>query len=166
MPGSYQDPWATDMGAGQPPSGFGMGPMPFGMYPGGQQPGMMGGDALSPIRNLDLSDRQRAKLDAIGDELSEMKGALMGEVAKHNEKLRALGDEQRRLMQAIADLQRQITQAESRARSRAEKLLTDQQRQQAQQPWSTQPMRPPPMPSGAGQRDYRGGGTSGGFGGG
>ncbi len=151
--------------------------MPFGMMPGGQQPGMagpgamgvpgmMGGDALSPIRNLNLTDRQRAKLDAIGDELSEMKGALMGQVAAHNEKLRALSDEQRRLMQAISDLQHQITQAESRARSRAEKLLTDQQRQQVQQTWTPQQRPGPMMRSGPGQRGSRGGGTSGGFGGG
>ncbi len=127
---------------------------------------MMGGDALSPIRNLKLSDRQRAKLDAIGDELGERKGDLLGEVAKHNEKLRAMGDEQRRLLQAIADLQRQIAQAESRARLRAEALLTEEQRRQVQQPWSAQQMRPPIRPSGPSQRGSRGGGASGGFGGG
>ena len=154
-----------------------MGPRPFGMFPGGQQPGMggppamgfpgmMGGDALSPIRNLDLSDRQRARLDVIGNELGDKKGDLLGEVAKHNEKLRAIGDEHRRLLQAIADLQRQIAQAESRARARAEELLTEEQRRQVQQPWASQQMRPPMRPSGPSQRGSRGGGASGGFGGG
>ncbi len=129
-------------------------------------PGMMGGDSLSPIRNLQLSKRQREKLDAISEDLSERKGALLGQIATHNEKLRALGDEQRRLTQAISDLQRQVMQADTRARGRAEEMLSSKQRQQLQQAWRPQQMPSPRMAPGRGQRGSRSGGSSFGMGGG
>jgi len=180
----FQDPWAPGTGAGQAPGGFGMGPgtmpggrsmapgfgsPPVGMTPFGQQPGMMGRsgptttpDVLGPFRRLDLSKRQRKRLDAIAEDLEKETKGISDEMAKHREELSALSQAQMQHHQAIAELHRKMMETSQEAASRAQRLLTDQQRGQMQ----PQQGRRPIMRHGPASRSNRRGGTSGGMGGG
>jgi hypothetical protein len=186
--GGWQDPWASGTRPGRAPGGFGAGPgfgaPPMGMTGFGQQPGMMGApgmgwpgmgggyDVLSPVRAMNLTKEQREQLNAISDGLNDKKTELTAEMTKGKEKLQSLADEQRAQWQALSELQRQMMEADQTARSQAEALLNDQQRQQLQQGqmpgrmMSPGMMMPPAMTApGRGAGGYRGGGSSMGMGG-
>ena len=95
-------------------------------------PGMMGGpgaSTLDAIANLDLSDEQRGKIDAIMADLDKRQQEVGDKLTKTSEKLRKLQEEQMQLSRAMADLSGHMMQASIDAANRAEELLTDEQRQ-------------------------------------
>ncbi len=140
------------MGRGQGPAGYGMGPgtgnmaqrMPEGRWrpgmPGGPMggsgtmggPGVMSGSGtamLDGIARLDLSDEQRATLNAIRADLNRRQQELMKRIAAAGDKLHKLYQEQMRARRTISDLNGHVMQANMDAANRAEELLTDEQRE-------------------------------------
>ena len=95
-------------------------------------PGMTGGpgaSSLDAIANLQLSDEQRGKVDAIRADLDKRQQEVRDKLTKTSEKLRKLQEEQMQLSRTMADLSGHMMQASIDAANRAEELLTDEQRQ-------------------------------------
>ena len=104
-----------------------------GMMGGGMGgPGMMGDPGaatLDAIANLQLTEEQRSKVDAIRAELDARQKEVIEKLTKTSDKLRKLQEEQMKLSRTMADLSGHMTEASIDAANRAEELLTDEQRQ-------------------------------------
>ncbi len=133
--------WVPGQGMGTPsegggqPMGPGFGAPGYGMHPGGQHHGMMGGPRggypmakFNAIGAIDLTDEQRGKFDALRKELNTSVQEIMGKIRAENEKMRKLREEQMRLGKTLSDLKGQMMQATRDVANRAEELLTDDQR--------------------------------------
>jgi hypothetical protein len=102
---------------------------PFGSAPGVGAPGA---DPLAPFQRLDLSEPQRERLGRLADELRKRQWEIQGKVMDRESDLRRLGEEQRKAMKALQDLQGQLGQVVTDAVKRASEVLTEEQRQRLQ----------------------------------
>ena len=152
---------AWDCPYGGPGAGYGMGPGMmggYGMGPGmmggyGMGPGMMGGYGMGPGMmgayrgaGLELSDKQRAELNAIQDETRKQHWSTMGEMMDEQARLRDLYDAEKPDNTAIeesykrlGELQQKMYRASIEAHKRMDALLTDEQRQQMRKLWRRGP---------------------------
>jgi Spy/CpxP family protein refolding chaperone len=127
------------MGSGMMGSdaGYGVGP---GMMGGdatyGMGPGMMSGYGMGPIWMLDLSDPQRAKVNAIGDQLRKTHWAIMGKILDEQTKLRDLNSQAEpdpkaigAVYASISRLRQGMVEAHVQATNQARDVLTKEQRE-------------------------------------
>lgn len=125
--------------------------MPGGMM-GGHGGGMMG-SMMSPsmgmVQSLDLSDEQRAKINALSDDLKHRNWTTMGEMMDEMPKLRdlyhadprdaaAIGKE----YQKIFELKRQMIEAMIDSQNKVEATLTPEQKKRLKE---MRAKMPPPM---------------------
>ncbi|MCU0934747.1 MAG: Spy/CpxP family protein refolding chaperone [Gammaproteobacteria bacterium] len=146
-------------GMGSAPGSFpGGGSGPFGpMGPFGAAPGIggPGADPLAAFQALDLSEPQRERLGRLADELRKKQWEIQGKVMDRESELRRLGEEQRKAIKALQDLQGQLGQLVTDAVKRASEVLTEEQRQRLQGPSPGMGLPATPagfgMPQGGGQ---------------
>ena len=133
--------------------GYGMGPGmmgggngAYGMGPGmmgddgayGMGPGMMtNGYGMGPIRRLDLTDAQRAKINSFADGLRRQHWAIMGKILDDEAKLRDLTSTAEPDSKAvgaqyadISKLRQEMLEAHVNAMNQARAVLTKDQRDQ------------------------------------
>ncbi|MHB8729276.1 MAG: Spy/CpxP family protein refolding chaperone [Sulfuricaulis sp.] len=137
--------------------GMGMMGMGQGMMGGaGMGAGMMG---FGPVRYLDLSDEQRAKINKIGDAERKQHWAVMGQMMEEQNKLRDLyyaAEPDPKKVGAvygqISKLRQQMLETHIQAANEMRQVLTKEQREQLRE-WSRGGMGPAgrqvPMGSGA-----------------
>ena len=127
---------------GGPQAGPGQmgGPGKMGGSQGAEQvggPGTMDGPAaggpamamLDAVGRLDLTNEQRAKLDAMRADLNIRQKALLEKIAAATEKLQEVSREQVLTSQGLSDLRGHLMFANMDAANRAEEMLTKEQRQ-------------------------------------
>jgi hypothetical protein len=108
--------------------------------------GAPGAAPLAVFQGLDLSDDRRQRLNRLAESLRKRQGELQGKVTAREGELRRLGEELRKVMNALQDLQSQPGQAAADAVKRATDVLNEEQRQRLQGPtggWAA-----PTMPGG------------------
>lgn len=156
-PVPFRDPWAGDspsrpsvpasVGApfGDPWGAGGQAPGPAGAQVPGAPPfpfsqgapafgprGMPGADPLAVFQALDLSEEQRDRLARLSEDLRKRQWEVQGKVMDRESELRRLGEEQRKAVKALQDLQGQLGQVVADAMKRASDVLTEEQRQRLQ----------------------------------
>lgn len=122
-------------GPGMMGGGYGHGMMGnYGPGQGGYGPGMMGG---GPQSMLDLNDEQRGKVNQIRDESRRKNWDTMGKLLDERARMRELmtADKQDpgaigKQSMKIADLRRQLLEAQIDAHNRIEALLSKEQKEQ------------------------------------
>ncbi len=151
MMGGYGPGYGSGYGPGMM-GGYGRGGMMGGYGPGGYGqgygPGMMGGGmmggygrggmmGLGPLYGLDLNEQQLAKLNQIQDETRRKNWSVMGRLQDERAQMRDLFLADKRDPAAIgkqamkiADLRRQLLEAQVDAHNRVEALLSKEQKDQ------------------------------------
>jgi Spy/CpxP family protein refolding chaperone len=131
MMGGYGPGYGAGPGYG---SGYGPGMMGGGMMGGYGRGGMMG---LGPLHALDLNEQQLAKINQIQDETRRKNWSVMGKLQDERAHMRDLFLADKRDPAAIgkqamkiADLRRQLLEAQVDAHNRVETLLTKEQKEQ------------------------------------
>jgi Spy/CpxP family protein refolding chaperone len=118
-------------------AGYGMGSGMMGGDAGyGMGSGMMSGYGMGPIWMLDLSDPQRAKVNAIGDQLRKTHWTIMGKILDEQTKLRDLNSQAEpdpkavgAVYASISRLRQEMVEAHVQATNRARAVLTKEQRE-------------------------------------
>ena len=139
--------------------GYGMGPGMMGGYGGyGMGSGMMGGYGMGPLWMLDLSDAQRAKINAIADSLRKKHWAIMGQIQDDEAKLRDLYAASEpdpkgvgSVYAHISKLRQEMLEAHVQAMNQARAVLTPEQRNQFDR-WRREGRGPGDWGSGGGHR--------------
>lgn len=132
------------MGGNGPGYGMGPGMMGGGMGPGmmggygpgrGMGPGMMGG-GYGSYANLDLTDEQRKKIDAIQEDAWRKQGELMGAMHAQGYRMHESFDfgkddaAARAAFDTMATMHKQMFELRLDARKRIDAVLTPEQRKQ------------------------------------
>jgi Spy/CpxP family protein refolding chaperone len=84
---------------------------------------------LDAVGRLDLTDEQRAKLNAVQADLKRRQQELLEKIAAASSKLRMVSHEQALAGQSLSDLRGHLMFANMDAANRAEEMLTKEQRQ-------------------------------------
>ncbi len=129
--GPERSPGAYGMGSGQGSESYGMGGPQGGPAAGGPAMAM-----LDAVASLDLTDDQRAQLDAVRADLNQRQKKLLEKIAAALEKiavatskLQEISQEQARTRRDLTDLKGHLMFANMDATNRAEEMLTKEQRQ-------------------------------------
>jgi hypothetical protein len=84
---------------------------------------------LDAVGRLDLTDEQRATLDAVRADLNRRQQELLEKIAAASSKLQAVSREQTMTSQRLSDLRGHLMFANMDAANRAEEMLSNEQRQ-------------------------------------
>jgi hypothetical protein len=84
---------------------------------------------LDAVGRLDLTDEQRATLDAVRADLNRRQQELLKKIAAASSKLQAVSREQTMVSQRLGDLRGHLMFANMDAANRAEEMLSEEQRQ-------------------------------------
>jgi hypothetical protein len=84
---------------------------------------------LDTVARLDLTDDQRAKLDAVRADLERRQNELLQKIAAATSKLQTISQDQVRTSRDLSDLKGHLIFANMDAANRAEEMLTNEQRQ-------------------------------------
>jgi hypothetical protein len=105
------------------------GPEEMGGPQGGPAAGGPAMAMLDAVGRLDLTDEQRAKLDAVRADLNRRQKELLEKIAVATSKLQKVSQEQVLAGQGLSDLRGHLMFANMDAANRAEEMLTKEQRQ-------------------------------------